>query len=76
MTDETTPDLESAAEPNQPDGSGGEQPPAANQRAGEPSAPGTSDDAAAVDDVQPDTSQLPATGAFRPSAPSGEVAPA
>ena len=49
--------------------------PAANQRAGEPPTPGTSDEAAPVDSTNPATPPLPATGAHRPSAPSGEVAP-
>ena len=76
MTDETTaPDLESAAQPNKPDGSGGERPPASNQRGDERPAPDMSDEVAAVDDRTADTSRLPVTGTFRPSAPSGEVAP-
>ncbi len=75
MTDDTTaPDLESAAESNKPDGTGGERPPASNQRGGEAPASGSSDEAAEVDDRNPDTPPLPATGAHRPSAPSGEVA--
>ncbi|BEP16542.1 hypothetical protein acdb102_48530 [Acidothermaceae bacterium B102] len=76
MTDETAaPDLESAAQANKPDGAGGQRPPASNQRAGEAPASGTSDEAVGVDDRNPDTPQLPASGAHRPSAPSGEVAP-
>ena len=76
MTDETTaPDLESAAEPHKPDGAAGQRPPGSNQRGGEAPASDMSDEVSAVDDRTPDTSALPVTGTFRPSAPSGEVAP-
>jgi hypothetical protein len=49
--------------------------PAANQRAGEPPTPGTTDEAEPVDATNPATPPVPTTGAHRPSAPSGEVAP-
>jgi len=76
MTEQdSTGELESAAEPHRPDGSGGNRPPAANQRADEAPAPGASDDAAPVDSTNPATPALPATGAYRPAAPSGEVSP-
>ena len=61
----------------------GESPPAANQRAGEPAdpepaktpaAPGGTDAEEAEGDT-PATTDLPLSGVFRPSAPSGEVSP-
>ncbi len=75
MTEQNTaPDLKSAASDNQPDGEG-QRPPGANQRADEPATQGGTNDAAADDSTNPATPPLPQSGAHRPSAPSGEVAP-
>jgi hypothetical protein len=73
----SAPDLEEAAEPHRPDGTDGHRPPGANQRAGEPPASGSTESTSAeeTDPDQPRGVERPATGVFRPSAPSGEVAP-
>jgi hypothetical protein len=79
MSEQSTasaPDLDEAADPHRPDGTAGNRPPGANQRAGEPPAPGTTE--SAPDETEPDQprgAERPATGVFRPGAPSGEVAP-
>ena len=79
MTDQSsTPDLEDAADQNRPDGAG-ERPPASNQRAAEPPAAGTTESVDLPEETdadQPKGVERPDAGVFRPSAPSGEVAPA